>query len=468
MISKVFEFMEQYHMIDEKDLVVLGVSGGADSLCLFSVLLEYRKIVDFFPVVVHVNHQLRPEAVEEARYVKELCEKEKIPFYLKEVKVDELARQKKISVEEAGRIVRYQAFEEAAGLYDRQEAAGKKIAVAHHGGDQAETMLFHLFRGTGVCGMAGIMPVRGRIIRPLLVLTRDKIEEYLRSRGIGWCHDKSNDEDCYSRNKIRHHILEYAKREINERAVEHTAQAAMQMGQLREYLQQQVEQAEKKCCQKKEEAMLISIHDFFLCHKFLQGQLLLKVLAEISPGRKDIGEIHIHQLLELMNKEGSKQLHLPGGIRAIKEYGILRLERKKIPVREGEEKDSLKAQKLQEGIYPMEEGKVLEIKLLTRQDFFSIQENQYTKYLDYGKINNCLSLRNRQTGDYIVINHQGQRKSVKDYMIQEKIPKALRNHIPVVAEGHHVLWIIGYRISAYYKISENTETILQMKIKRRE
>ena len=116
----------------------------------------------------------------------------------------------------------------------------------------------------------------------------------------------------------------------------------------------------------------------------------------------------------------------------------------------------------------MEDEQILEINIIKREESFLVEENQYTKYLDYDKISNCLSLRTRQRGDYLTINEKGQRKSLKEYMIEEKIPRELRCTIPLVAEGSHILWIIGYRISAYYKVTEKTKTIVQMKRKRRQ
>lgn len=463
MISKVFEFMEQYRMIEENDMVAIGVSSGADSLCLLYLLLEYQKKVNFFPVVVHINHGLRDRAIEEARYVEKLCEYHHLPFYLKKAKVKEIAAQRKISTEEAGRQLRYEAFEEALKIHKKEEAAGEKIAVAHHGEDQAETLLFHLFRGTGIYGMAGIMPVRGKIIRPLLLLQKEEIYTYLREKNISWYEDESNYQEIYTRNKIRNKILPYAKEEINSQAVSHLSRAAMQMVGLREYLEEEVRKAEEACCKKEKDKVIITIVSFLSYPKLIRSQLLLALLSYLTPGRKDITSLHIEEIERLIKKEGNKQLDLPMGIQARKQYDILVLEkRKEISY------PSFVIEELKEGIYSLEDEQILEINIIKREESFLVEENQYTKYLDYDKISNCLSLRTRQRGDYLTINEKGQRKSVKEYMIEEKIPRELRSTIPLVAEGSHILWIIGYRISAYYKVTEKTKTIVQMKMKRRQ
>ena len=175
-------------MLQPGDRVVAGVSGGADSVCLLFLLLEWRREFPLDIAVVHVNHGIRPEAGEDARYVEKLCGEHRIPFFLTEADV----RQRSI-------------LEKAA-----EEWGATKIAVAHNSNDRSETQLFHLFRGSGIRGLASILPVRGRIIRPILCLERWEIEDFLTQQGIFYCKDATNDEDDYTRNRIRHHILPYA------------------------------------------------------------------------------------------------------------------------------------------------------------------------------------------------------------------------------------------------------------------
>jgi len=182
MIEKVFRYIQKYQMIKEGDTIVAGISGGADSVCLLFVLTEIRKRIPFHLAVVHVNHGIRMEAKEDAEYVRLLCAKQKIPFYLKEADVKVYAKEQGLSEEEAGRIIRYRAFKEV--LLKERDNEGGKIAVAHNSNDCAETMLFNLFRGTGLKGLIGIKPVKGNIIRPILCLERKEIEEYLVKNNI--------------------------------------------------------------------------------------------------------------------------------------------------------------------------------------------------------------------------------------------------------------------------------------------
>ena len=201
--------MDEHHMLTPGDRVVAGVSGGADSVCLLFVLLKIREEIPFSLHGVHVNHGIRKEAGEDAAYVEQLCSQFGLPFILVKENVRERAAAEKRSEEEMGRLVRYQAFESVM-----KSVGANKIAVAHNSNDQAETMLFHLFRGSGLSGLCGIRPVRDHIIRPILCLERKEIEQYLEERKIAYCKDATNEEDDYTRNRIRHHILPYAEQEI--------------------------------------------------------------------------------------------------------------------------------------------------------------------------------------------------------------------------------------------------------------
>ena len=477
MLRKVTEFVEKYNMIEEGDLVAAGVSGGADSLCLLFMLLELQKKISFDLVVVHVNHMIREEAGSEAEFVKNICEKENIPFYLQEAAIKDLAKKEKISEEEAGRKVRYQAFNEALKIYGKEKHGKEKIAVAHHQGDSAETLLFHLFRGTGVWGMAGILPVNNKIIRPLLCCSRQEIEEYLRGQEKKWCIDITNEEDLYTRNKIRHHILPYAEEQINEKATEHLAQAALQMAELRNYLEIETKKVINEVKIERKGEWGISIDKLMNYPAFMQNQCVLWFLNEKMPGRRDITAEHIQAVCKLFQKDGSKKLDLPGKLEVVKEYGTLWIKQKKekVSVEKSktqncmqEEKNFLEISLEKSQKYILKNKDVLEITFINKEDFRGIEEKKYTKYLDYDKINNCLKLRFRQSGDYLVINEQGQKKLLKEYFIHEKIPAGFRDEIPLVAEENHILWIIGYRISAYYKVTDKTKKIIQMKLWRDE
>ncbi|MBO5474105.1 MAG: tRNA lysidine(34) synthetase TilS [Lachnospiraceae bacterium] len=491
--TKVRRFIEKYHMIAEGDLVAAAVSGGADSVCLLHLLWRLKQEVPYRLVAVHVNHLMRPDASEDAAYVKELCGQMDLPYFLKEVDMCGYASGQKLSLEEAGRILRYQSFEEVLADQAGRNETGK-VAVAHNADDRAETMLFHMFRGSGMRGLRSIQPVRGTVIRPVLCLEREEIEAYLKEHHLRYCVDSTNEEDTYTRNKIRHHILPYARQEICQGTVAHMSELADVLSETEAYLDEQTKRLYEACAeiyggytgpggndrQKTVSGLKIRGSMLSVAHPVMVNRVLLYCLERLIPHRKDITRQHIADLAALMQKEGSKELFLPGGVKAYKEYDMLYLI-----------KDAARAAEENPGKLQDSGGAVYEIvppasvhipsagdfefslhgpeSDLYRQIFCNkgqnIPENRYTKWFDYDKITTILSLRTRREGDYLTIDASLNTKSVKQYMINEKIPKIQRGSMYLLADGSHVMWIPGYRMSQYYKVDESTKRILQVSIR---
>ena len=413
--KKVFSFIEERKLIQEGDRVIAGISGGADSVCLFWMLLAYRSRCPFSFAVAHINHGVREEAAEDADFVKRLCGEHQVPFFLYEGNIREIARREKYSEEDAGRRLRYQSFEDAAAAF-----GANKIAVAHNENDRAETMLFHLFRGSGLRGLRGILPVRGNIIRPILCLERGEIEAYLTENGKEWCTDATNAEDDYA-------------------------------DFLEEYLEEQTAEAlGEVLCSRKEAEWVFLADEMKKKHPVIQKRLLLKAAEALSPTGKDVEEVHIRALLGLSEQPGNREIQLPMGITGRREYEKVFLQRKI----QGAEEEILLPE-LDFSVFFMKNGE-------------EVPRNQYTKWFDYDKMRESPVIRFRQTGDFLTITDgkgQMRHKSLKEYMVTEKIPRSLRDKIPVLAEGNHVIWLIGYRISEYYKINRNTKRVLQVQLK---
>ncbi len=502
-------------MFQNGDRVVLGVSGGADSICLLFVLLRLRESLGIELCVVHVNHGVRQDAGEDAAYVESLCRQFQLPFLLEEISMAELAASLGVSQEEAGRIARYEAFEKACERYHCN-----KIAVAHNSNDRAETMLFHLFRGTGLKGMAGILPVRDNVVRPILCLERDEIEEYLKVRGILYKQDSTNDTDDYTRNRIRHHILAYTKEHIAAGCVSNMCRAGEIFAEEEGYLEAQTLEAlgvcmvsgdgdsegggskgEKDPSVDPTDSMVVElwVEAFLKQHPVIRKRLLLSVLRRLSPMRQDITAVHIGDILTLFEMPGNRQIHLPYQIRGQRIYDKVRLERRSgelwersgitgrggsgagngvgrqagmsacgfdIQIPQLDNAGDEHTVWLPDGtkmIFTVTEAPQ---NLLENQGFFeNICKNRYTKWFDYDTIIKPLRVRTRQTGDYLTIRGRAGlcHKKLKDYMVTEKIPQDTRDEIPVIAEEDHVLWLAGYRISEHYKVAINTKRILQVR-----
>ena len=432
--TKVFRWMEQHRMVTSGDSIVLGVSGGADSMCLLAMFLRLKQRIPLSLQVVHVNHGIRPEAEQDAAYVEEFCRENRVPYRLFRGNVEELSGQWKCSSEDAGRRLRYQAFEETL-----REIGADRIAVAHNASDRAETMLLHLFRGSGLTGLCGIEPVRGNLIRPLLCLERWEIEAYLRERGIAWCNDVTNEGDDYTRNRIRHHILPVAEEQICAGAIRHMCHTADLLSETESYLRQQADLVRRECVQDGK----LRVEKFLESPPVLQKRVILDCLQKLSPTGKDISAQHVEDVLELFARPGNRVLHLPFGIRAIRSYDTVELSA-------GEQEPSPELPELIFREFSAKEGQ-------------EIPRTTYTKWFDYDTIEGVPVVRFRQTGDYLLVKAGDgtlRHKSLKEYMIAEKIPRQYRDKIPLLAAGSHVLWVIGYRISEGGKVTPGTKRIL--------
>lgn len=470
--QKVFSYVEEHHMLRLGDRVVAGISGGADSVCLFFLLLELQQKMELSLAVVHVNHGIRPEAGEDASYVEKLCAERGIPFFLVEKNVREEAKALQCSEEEAGRRVRYEAFLQAAESFHAD-----KIAVAHNSNDRGETMLFHLFRGTGIRGLGSIPPVRDEIIRPILCLERKEIEEYLGAKGASYCIDATNDGDDYTRNRIRHHILPYAEREIAPGCVSHMAQTAELLLETEDYLSRQTLAALKDCVVGDNgQGYIVSVGRLLSYHPLLQKRILFHLVKTMSPQAKDISRVHIEKLLGLFVRAGNRRVSLPFHIVGRREYERVMLEREQgRSLKEGE---SLKAQTFSlnipksgtQGIQQIFWGNFrIEYKILGNfvEKNQELPRNEYTKWFDCDKIIKPPEIRIRKQGDYLTLaDKEGNQihQSLKDFFINRKIPAKEREQILLLAEGAHVIWLVGHRISEYYKVSEGTRRILQVQI----
>ena len=447
MTEKIQAYMEEHHMTDSGDTILVGVSGGADSVCLLLVLLELQEKLRLTLRVVHVEHGIRGElAKRDAAFVEALCKKKEVSFACYHFDVPKLAKERGASLEEMGRILRYETFAKEAGRYEHC-----RIAVAHNQNDNAETMLHNLVRGSYAAGMAGIAPVRDGIIRPLLCVTREEIEKYLAKRGQEYCTDETNGELVYTRNRIRHEVLPVLE-QINPASVSHMARTAEHLREMQEYIGTQA----KLLCQQsvtwQEKTAHIAKEVLQKAPLLLQKQVLYETVTGLAGSKKDITEAHIEALLELLQKQTGRECTLPYGLVAVREYAGLRIG----CLKKGQKEEPVIVEEpiFSAGHFTMEMFECAQGK----KEF---PKKKYTKWLDYDKIKNNLCVRGRQAGDYFMME-DGHAKKLKQYLIDEKIPKEQRNQIPLVADGSHIIWIVGYRISAYYKITEQTQRILKI------
>lgn len=472
MLTMVWDFIHKNHMIDQGDRIVVGVSGGADSVCLLHALLMLRERLKIELVVVHINHGLRgEEAEEDESFVSGLCSRYHLPFFSYHYDVRSIAGEKGITEEEAGREVRYDTF-----LQVCQEQACNKIAVAHNKNDNAETVLFHLFRGSGLRGLSGIEPSRQllssfgvfTVIRPLLCMERKDIEEYLAANKTDYRVDSSNLSMDYSRNKIRNKILPFAIDQLNAGAIGHINEAAGRIKEALDYMDISIQKRYLQLVKKDENSYSISVKLLSMEPVVIQKGLIRRVLESLSGSLKDLEAKHVEAVLSLCYKQVGRIVKLPNDIIVEKEYNDIKFMYGKYYAMECFSEDHMEPVKIKTpGRYILPgSGMILETELLKYEKNEPIPKNSCVKWFDYDKIENTVEMRNRKEGDYIQINASGGRKKLKDYFIDHKLPRKQRDSQILITDGSHVMWIPGFgdRISEKYKVEDTTSKVLLMKL----
>ena len=442
MYQKVKAYVKKWHILQKEDSVIAGISGGADSVCLLFMLLKLQKELGFALMAVHVNHGIRgAEAERDEAYVKRLCRQWNVRLKVYRENVPAYAKEHGMTEEEAGRDIRRTCFCKVL-----KEWGGTKIALAHHENDNVETLLWNLCRGTGIRGLGGIAPVNDAWIRPLLCVKRREIESYLKKRGISYCTDTTNADRRYMRNRIRMDVIPYLEDCVNTESVSHMGKTMERMYELEQYILEEVGQYKESCTGWKNGRRIIRQTEYTKIPKALRDNVLHEILCETAGRRKDIEEVHVQMLRDLFTKQVGKRIDLPYGVTAIRTYEGVRFE-KNIP----------------EASYAGDENELFSIRVFDREPGnVTFPEKIYTKWFDYDIIKNTVKIRHRIAGDSIVINRYGGRKKLKQYFTDQKVPQEDRDKIWIAADGDEVLWIVGYRQSQKYQITEKTTKILEI------
>ena len=477
MEKEVLAYIKQNKMIEKNDVVLAGVSGGSDSMAMLRILKELQPELKFMLRVVHVHHGIRgQEADRDSSFVENICREWQIPCMVYYYDVPELSRKWKLGEEETGRIVRKEAFQKEISACNPETRI--RIALAHNQEDLAETMIHNLCRGTGLRGLCTMRPVDGEIIRPILCLSRKKIADYLREENISHIQDSTNLSDEYTRNRIRHHILPMLEQQVNIRAAAHMAETAARISQAEEYLTQQSSQVLKDY---RTDNGYYFTEKFFMEPQIIQTYALQQAMEDLAGRRKDLTAVHFQKVLSLYEMQTGRRISLPYHMEARRDYTGVRLFLQKEdsgtgkPAWTGQDHRESADIAAEEKNYRTHAAEMeCEIRIpgtvtcplgtFSTEIFFyegqKIEEKKYTKWLDYDKIEKNPCIRTRQTGDYMVINVQGNTKKLNRCMIDEKIPSEKRDEIPLIACGKEILWMVGSRMNERYKINPQTRKVL--------
>lgn len=413
MIEKVIKTIERFDMLKKGDSVVIGLSGGADSITLAHILLRFADRYSLRLSAVHINHNIRTEgAINDQRFVERFCEKNGLPLKVFSMDIKGFAAENSLTLEEAGRYRRYEAF---------KSAGTDKIAVAHNLNDNAETMIMRLCRGTGLKGMGGILPVRDNIIRPLIMCSRSEIEKYCRDNSLDFCTDETNLETDYTRNKIRHLILPVLE-QINPGAVGSLGKNAFLFRQENDYIERRARLAYKECSDGMglDADRLAALDGVIRCR-------VLRLACEDAVGLKDIALEHIEIIENMLDKTSGKKADLPKGLCVVRDGNRLVFTKKK---------DSLLKTLLLDKQIELDGKK------------YTLSKIKLSGCKSYGfycsDVNAAFCLRNRKNGD-IFMRGDGREIKLKKVFIDKKIPVSQREDVLLLASGDRVYWADGLK-----------------------
>lgn len=455
MWKKIDKWNTENRIFSADDVVIAGVSGGADSMCLLCVLDYLKMQIGFDLIVVHVNHGLRGEdANRDEAFVKKVCEERNLIFEAYQVDVKQLAREAHLSEEEAGRNARRNAFEDVMERYH-----GTKIALAHHKNDNVETFFLNLTRGSKLKGLGGMPAVSGYYIRPLLGMERRQIEAFLDAEGIPYCIDTSNETDAYTRNRIRRHVIPYLEGEINSKTVEHIDQAMEYFREVQEYLEAQMAIIWEKVVSADENGIFVK-NEIVKQPALMQKMILRKAITKVAAKEKDISEIHVQSLADLFLKQTGKRVDLPYQVVATRTYDGVAI---KCNLEEAPDLSVMELE-LENGVHQYKEFTITTRVFERDEETGELPKKRFTKWFDYDIISKSVCIRGKMPGDRIVVTKDGHSQKVKQFMVNEKIPREIRDFIPVITEDEQVLWIVGYRQSKAYQVTPQTKRILEIKI----
>lgn len=462
-LDRVRNDISRYQLIQPKQRVVVGVSGGADSIVLLHILNCLQEELNISLHVAHLNHMFRgEEAKEEADFVKEVCYKWGIPCTIAERNVAAFGLERGLTDEVAARIVRYQFFNEVL-----EKTEGHKIALAHHADDQAETILLNLLRGAGLKGLAGIAPMRENLyIRPMLHVRRKEIEQYCLEHDLSFRVDSSNLKTIYRRNKVRHQLIPLLEKEYSPGLVTILSRMAEQIRNEDDFLEDLAAKAYDEVVVSSEK-MVVKIDRRKLLGQpiVLVRRILRLAWKDLRGTKQDLTYEHVEHLIKLAMQSGSEKIiKLPGFVTVRLSYDTL------ILTANGDLQESY----IKGGYLPVPgririgDGEYIISRLLDREELTQ-DPREYPPTLaafDADKIDLPLLIRPREEGDTFIPNGLGKRVKLKKFLIDRKVPRYLRDRIPLVVEedSERIIWVAGIRAADGLGITADTKKVILLSL----
>lgn len=452
-LDKIKKTIKQYKLLEKKERVLIAYSGGLDSTGLLTLLLELRQEWSLEIFLGHFNHKLRLNAEDDELFVRDVSQKYSLPLFLDSENVRLYAKKRRVSIEEAGRRLRYAFLKKAAAKIGQA-----KIATGHTMTDQAETLLMRLMRGSGPRGLASIYPlVEGKIIRPLLQLEREDMAAYLKRKGIPYRVDESNFDRRFFRNRIRMDLIPYIRKNYEPRIIPQLAKAASIFQEEEALLQKLGKEKARKAILENNNQVSLDLNFLFSLPLALKRRVVREFIHKL---KGDLREVSFEDIESLLRLGKGKEYHLRKNLILRREEDLFFLKGKTLPkIRYEYRWDGKSSLEIKE-INLKLEGKKLEKENISHFDF----NDQDQAYIDIAKIRFPLLVRNRRAGDrYQPLGAPGQKK-LKEIMRAKGIPLSERDKRPVFISGEEIIWVLGLPVSERHKISQQTGNIFALKI----
>jgi len=462
LLQQVARTIEHHQLLNKGDRVVVGVSGGMDSMVLLYVLHAFRESLRLELIVAHVNHGLRPaESEKEAELVERESRQLGCLFEYGQFDVKEFQKESGYSPQDAARKIRFHFFNQ---LITKHEA--QKLALGHNADDQVETLLLRLIRGSGLKGLKGMLPIReGRVVRPLLDVWREQIESFTRERRIPYLVDSSNLKEKYLRNRIRLKLIPSIEKEVQPNFKEVVLRSSAILRAEDDYLSQKTEETYKVMIQERENALVFSYPSYQSLPEAIRWRILEKLLGEFQEGEagSEEGEwVDVFPIYQKLNSRApSFLMELPRGLTLEKRYDRVVLGKGKVTAVPPFEVELLTV------------GRTLiqDIQKEVMMDDMAWKGNAKAQgsaavaFVDYQALQFPLKMRNFRPGDrFHPLGSPGTQK-LKEFFIDHKVPRFERPKVPLLISGETIAWVVGHRISERVKVKETTKRVLRIEVR---
>jgi len=439
-------------LLEPDQKIVIGVSGGADSVALLHLLLQLRGKMRLTLLAVHINHNLRGEESQtDEQFVRNLCSTLSIPLVVRQVRFEG-----KTGLENQARAKRRQILTQVLDSYKFD-----RIALAHQKNDQAETVLMNLLRGAGITGLGGIRAVSGKFIRPLLPFTKAEIEQWMRDNHHQWRTDSSNQDSTFTRNRIRHELLSMLQDSFHPQVMEHLAEQAGIFQQADGWLMQHCARLLKKLTLDETDDMTtLDLRRLKAMTELEQFYCLRSVYARLSGTQQEFFRHSFAEIGKILRGEGCRQTSLAHGIRVYRQYDELIFSTKDLDKASEEAKELTLDEERTHFAFQNWRFTLKYLKLLPHD--YATPVDRLSVCIDLNKVTLPLTLRLRQPGDRFVPLGMQSEKKLKEFFIDEKVPRTERDKVPILTDVEKIVWVVGYRLDNRVLCSPDTHRILHI------